>query len=318
MPSIEESTAQSHFTDAERERLKLIAYYTLHASKSLTEITIPDDRDQSIWSEWVPELAFEHDFLLHGILGLSALHLALRNISRQKHTILAIHHYSLGVSLFRLQLSNITPDNYCAVFAFSCILAFYSFGIQRSSKTSHNPITRIHEVLTLMRGTSLLVKGDHDFQILSRWMALTLPGYLEGTFKFPQRAPAEVEEMLLKLLQRTSSEVEKDVYLAAIQGLRFNLCCAIEYRHQRQLTLTLFPAISPSEFWEMVGDGEFLAPAILANYAVILFWLRKNIWLEGWGKETVDAVRRALPTDWYDCIAWAVRETERENEDQDL
>ena len=77
----------------------------------------------------------------------------------------------------------------------------------------------------------------------------------------------------------------------------------------RQFSLSLFPAQCPTKFWEMVGIGEPLALAILANYAVILYWLRKNIWVEGWGKETVDAVRQALPTEWHECIAWAVRET---------
>jgi hypothetical protein len=60
----------------------------------------------------------------------------------------------------------------------------------------------------------------------------------------------------------------------------------------------------------MVCIGEPLALAILANFAVILYWLRQTIWLQGWGRETVEAVREALPVEWHECIAWAVQETE--------
>ncbi len=128
-PNTEQSIIGSHFTDSEREQLRLMNHYALHTSKSITEITIPEDRDHSIWGNWVTELAFGNDFLLHGLLSLSALHLALCGVSRKDHIVIAIHHHSLGVELFRPHLSNITTDNYDAVFAFSCVIAFYSFGI---------------------------------------------------------------------------------------------------------------------------------------------------------------------------------------------
>jgi Fungal specific transcription factor domain len=308
-PSTEQSIVESHFTYIERERLRLMNHYTLHTSKSITEITIPEDRDQSIWRNWVTELAFENDFLLHGLLSLSALHLALCGVSRQKHIVMAIHHHDLGVALFRPHLSNIAADNYDAVFGFSCVVAFYSFGIQRSSESKVNPIAKIHQVLTLIRGSAVIVKSDHEALKRSRWSVLMLPGPFQST----QKLPDEMEDMLSKLLQRTSTTnsaaTQEDVYTSAIQTLRDNLTIAITYQHA-QITVTFFPNMSPTDFWAMVCIGEPLALAILANYAVILYWLRKNIWMEGWGKETVDAVRQALPPEWHECIAWAIRETE--------
>jgi hypothetical protein len=44
---------------------------------------------------------------------------------------MAIRHHDLGVAMFRPHLSNITPENHDAVFAFSCIVVLYTFGIQR-------------------------------------------------------------------------------------------------------------------------------------------------------------------------------------------
>jgi hypothetical protein len=309
-PSTEQSISESQFTDTERDQLRLMNHYTLHTSKSITEITIPEDQDQSIWGTWVAELAFENDFLLHGLLSLSALHLALRGVSRQKNTVLAIHHYDLGAALFRPLLSNIAADKYDAVFAFSCFVSLYSFGIQRCSESELSPIAKIHQILVFLCGTRKIVKCGFDTLKGSRWSALVVP----GLFQSPQILSEEIEQMLSTLLQRTSTTIssasQKDVYTAVIQTLRNNLTTAIKYQHDR-FSLSLFPVQCPTEFWDMVGIGEPLALAILANYAVILYWLRKCIWVEGWGEETVDAVRQALPPEWHECIAWAVRETGR-------
>lgn len=82
-----------------------------------------------------------------------------------------------------------------------------------------------------------------------------------------------MEDMLSKLLQRTSTTIsaatQEGMYTLAIQTLRDNLIIAVAYQHA-QRTATLFPILSPTDFWEMVSIGEPLALAILANYAVIL------------------------------------------------
>ncbi|RFU30520.1 hypothetical protein B7463_g5809, partial [Scytalidium lignicola] len=302
---VEQQAVEFHFTNTERERLRLISHYVLYTSKSITEIIIPSE--SSIWTNWVTELAFENDFLLHGLLSLSALHLALLNVSRQKHIALAIHHNDLGVGLFRPHLLSITNNNYDASFAFSCIVAFYSFGIQRCTKSEMNPIVRLYQVLILLRQSAAIAKSKHEALLRSRWSILILSHDL-GSISLP----GEVEDMLSKLQQRTSiatSDVaQHDVYTTAIQALRDNLKVAVAYQN-RQLTLTWFPIMSPAEYWTMLDNGELLALVILANYAVILYGWRESIWLEGWGKETVNAIRQALPPEWdsypaileYDC-----------------
>ncbi|PWY90196.1 hypothetical protein BO70DRAFT_368732 [Aspergillus heteromorphus CBS 117.55] len=312
----EQSTVDFQFTDSERERLRLMSHYALHASKSITEIILPGDRDQSMWGDWVTELAFEHDFLLHGLLSISALHLALRGVSQQKHTVMAIRHHDLGVALFRPHLSNITYENHDAVFAFSCVVALYSFGIQRSSKSMEDPLTNIHQVLTLVRGSAIALKPSHEAREQSRWSVLMLP----YPFVFTGRLPVVIEDMLSKLRQRIPATPfagsHTGIYLSAIQTLRDTLTMTIMYRRQK-MTHSYFPAVCPPEFWAMVRIAEPLALAILANHAITLHWMGNSIWMEGWGKQTVDAVRQALPPDWHECIAWAVQEVESPSEADD-
>ncbi|PYI10309.1 hypothetical protein BO78DRAFT_415060 [Aspergillus sclerotiicarbonarius CBS 121057] len=314
-PDTEKSSAGSYIANSEKERLRLMNHYALHTSRSVTEITLPGDQNQSMWGDWVTELAFEHDFLLHGLLGLSALHLALRGVSRQKHTVMAIHHHDLGVALFRPHLSNVTPDNRDAVFAFSCVVALYTFGIHRSSQPTENPINKIHHVFAMIRGSALFVKSDHGAMERSQWSILMLP------CPFPSvKLPGEIEDMLSTILRRipstTSTAIRIDIYQPVIKTLRDSLAMAILYRRTK-MTLSYFPVMCPPDFWAMVRTSEPLSLAILANYAVTLHWLRTNVWMQCWGKEIVDAIRQALPLEWHECIAWAVRETDRPSQADD-
>ena len=126
-----------------------------------------------------------------------------------------------------------------------------------------------------------------------------------------QKLSVEMEGVLAELSQRIRTTIattaQSDVYAAAIATLRHNFLLATTRPHAK-MTIVLFPIMVQPEFLVLLRIGEPLALAILANYAVILHWLRGHIWLERWGKEVVDAVHQVLTQDWRECIAWAVQE----------
>ncbi|KAL2834809.1 hypothetical protein BJY01DRAFT_238984 [Aspergillus pseudoustus] len=310
------------FPDDERERLRLMHHYTLHTAKSVSDLTLP--QAPSVWSQWAVELAFKNDFLLHGILSISALHLALcsksdsRSPPQEKHNLLlsAIHHHAAGVALFRPHLNaRITPQNRDAVFAFSCMVTLYALGIQQLSDCNRNPIARILQVLLLMRKSLYAVKSDHTIMAGSPWCALMM-GLDELRMRSPPLLPDAIEGMLTTLLLRarrspisttSTPAVEshhRDVYLSAIQCLRDAFRFTLMHQHRR-LTIVFFVVSSPAELWDLVADGEPFALAILANYAVMLFWVREHIWTAGWGEDTIRAVVRVLPVEWQECVSWA-------------
>jgi hypothetical protein len=263
----------------------------------------------------VVELALKHNFLLHGLLSLSALHLALLDVDSQQTKISAIKHHDAAVAAFQPQLTAITADNYDAVFAFFVINAFYSFA-QRRLERGVDIIDVAHQTLTLIRDGSQVAKLQVALLHGSRWAALIPP------VPFPASMPlaVDVEDMLACLgrrvttVQATAAEMsltsdDEEVYPASIQALRYSLTVQQVYKSVRS-TLTLFLVGSPAGFWALVKTRQPLALAILANYAVSLHRARTSIWIEGWGRELVDAVREILPSDWHDCIGWAVRATQ--------
>ena len=292
-------------------------HYTLHTSKTLRDLTIPKNEDQSLWEAWAPELAMEHEFLLHGLLSISALHLALCATDpqeRRRRTVAAMQHHDRSLTLFRPELDRITNANHDAVFAMFCIVVFYAFGLQRSEGT---PVERLRQVLTLLRDSMAIAKGDYERMRRSRWASLRPP----FPFGAAMGLPDAMEHMLSVLRRRACSttttpsstdgdtdEERATVYLAAISALQDSLTVA-HFCPFTAPTLTLFPMASPEGYWDLLQAGEPLAVAIVANYAVILHRQRVSIWMGDWGVDVIDAVRRTLAPEWQECVAWAVQET---------
>lgn len=97
-----------------------------------------NEKTDTIWQCLVPEEALEHPFLMHGILALSALHLArTRNDHRRPmYSNIAIAHQNQALALFRDLLGNINASNAKAMFAFASIVVLYTFGFPHESNSS--------------------------------------------------------------------------------------------------------------------------------------------------------------------------------------
>lgn len=78
-----------------------------------------------LWRDYVPKLAVQHPFLLHGILALSALHLAhLRPESSAQHLQICDKHQAVAIAKFRsILLSPVDHQLADARFALSATLA---------------------------------------------------------------------------------------------------------------------------------------------------------------------------------------------------
>ena len=78
-----------------------------------------------LWMQYVPQQARQHAFLMHGILALSALHLAyLSNYQETKYLQLCDKHQSIALKRFREILSGeIDPSVSDALFALSATIS---------------------------------------------------------------------------------------------------------------------------------------------------------------------------------------------------
>ncbi|KAH6670136.1 hypothetical protein B0J14DRAFT_112042 [Halenospora varia] len=104
---------------SEIKDLELLHFYTTTTALSLSNL--PDRKH--IWQWVIPQLAFSHHCLMHGILAISAFHLARVQPARKEQLLTeASQQHASALSLFRSETQDINPSNCEACFAFSSLL----------------------------------------------------------------------------------------------------------------------------------------------------------------------------------------------------
>lgn len=120
--------------------------------------TISGIRSPELWQFTVPQLAVQFPFLMHGMLALSALHLAkLRPERRRKLITKATTNESQALPSYRSTVKNPNQENIHAIFAFSGFVAQYSLAASKSWSFNDNRSTGVIEYETIDEISAQLV-----------------------------------------------------------------------------------------------------------------------------------------------------------------
>lgn len=157
---LQETLLSQEWTSQDPE---LMHHFTLYTSKSLAR----RPEMQETWQVYVPQIAYSYEFLTHGILALSAVHLAqIRPEKYSQYLTKSRFHISLGLRSFRRVLLSPTPENCCALFAFSSLIMVYTYASPAESSDIDNPNTleTVLSLFKLCRGTLSLRPYMHLIQ----------------------------------------------------------------------------------------------------------------------------------------------------------
>ncbi|TGO40614.1 hypothetical protein BHYA_0034g00340 [Botrytis hyacinthi] len=145
---------------------------------------------QDLWRTTIPKMASDHPFMMHGLLNISALHLAFLNpAKRDLYLAPAIRHHDIFLSLYRSELDSITPDNCSAMFICStlisiCTLAFpicsdkpslsmpSGYSCRQQQQQFDSPIQTASSLFILLRGAFTLVRIHWQWLEISAISAL--------------------------------------------------------------------------------------------------------------------------------------------------
>lgn len=287
----------------------------MHHYSISTHITLsPNNKHGDIWRAVAPKEAFSHNFLLHGILALSALHKAhLEPETAQQNTELAMQHYASAISLFRPVLTNIQSDNVVAAFCFSALVVFISWAFPipepepqpgtHDSESSLGPNEILQHVVDILR----LQRGVRD--VISSGRESVRP--LAPMFKLKHNAadaalPTEDEAAMKKLEQRIYSDLESEdlrtVYMEALQ--QFRRFYPLESSDDPHVLVRAWPTQLSREFFTAMAERRPLAVVILAYHGALLHGLRDCWWLGDKGRRLVVAASECLPPGYEDVMEW--------------
>ena len=170
--------SESPLAHLDMNSLKLLHHYTTSTSSTVSRGV----ESASFWAQDIPATAFEHEFLMYGILGVAAFHSS--SLPCEPRTALAyqqkaLQYQSAGLPGFRAAVADPTTKNSTAIIAFAWLL-----GIQRCAGALHwkdepaaaasdNFMYPIIEFLMLMRGgCEMVLKFQHLLPVNSDFLLL--------------------------------------------------------------------------------------------------------------------------------------------------
>lgn len=291
----------------------------LHHYATSTYLTLTRGRKEleEIWKIIVPQLALEHPFLMHGVLAISALHLAyLRPEHQQEYAIIAANHENIALPFFRTNSSNISEKNCSAVLAFSGLVMIYAMASQQDEDLlfadSKGP-EGVPEWLQLLRGTYALLSSV--WHLLAAGPMASLLNQVPGRGSGSSNSDDAHLTALLPLfsLPRSSKSErrgETHIYLAALENLResFSILYVSDRTFDIESAPFFWPARVPSTFIKLLSERKPEALILLAHHCVLLERVGPCWFMDGHVRRLMEIIHKDLDEQWRSWIAWPLEQ----------
>jgi hypothetical protein len=305
-------------TSLEVNNLELLHFYT-----TTTSFTLSNRPElQQIWQQVVPQIAFTHHFLLHGILAFSALHLARSQPERK--TLLyakATAHHDIGLGMFRTAMSNITPQNCDACLAFSTIVAAYAWASSHQagdlfvSDTSSSEEKPNVEWASLLRGVYSLLDAAGDWMTSSLMKPILHPHPIDP--RLAKEADHEVSVKLTALSQLWDSSpgkfnvIELEALKETLALLHEDCGLVASSSDDRQIDIVsvvyAWPIKVPEAFLVMVKELKPEALIVLAHYSLLLNRADQVWYIQGMSRRLLRTIYSKIGKEWESWIAWPLQ-----------
>jgi hypothetical protein len=262
----------------------------------------------------VPQLALRHDYLLHGMLAMSALEIAAFAHGDDERTNsyvnIALEYQNLASSGLRRELSNVTLENRQALFALSSILlilglALPRFVLQRGEQG--NMLDYMMTYLALLKGLRTIADTSDDFRqtepLISNfrpWTALPTQELEHDLQELFQGMSVLNEEMHGSGRMSPASELQAMSYHAASRRAMFYLeedFAKCRTPDTRAYCLG-WPLRAGNDYISALMDREPLALLIMMIWGVLIEQVSYDLWwAEAIGPRLVRDLSKLIDTD---------------------
>ncbi|CAI6300515.1 unnamed protein product [Periconia digitata] len=289
------------------------------------------EESKSLWkTEWT-KAAMTHNFLMHEILALSALHLAATNPAEQRmYHGLGIHHQDHALRGMRKVLGTITEANASQLFATSILVSITVFasrgqdamypetdseGLPISSTVS--VFDDLADIFSLIQGIGFVISAGQIYVIRGPFAPMLAENTRETP---PQPLFPHLLERIPDLLHFLENECDLEEgyrreLVAFVALMRETLLHAMRPCQDNREAHFLFywPLHLSPRFLNNIRDREQPALVVLMHWAVGLYAAQTRHWyLIGWADRVVKAISDAV-TDplWRSAIKWPLKIVER-------
>jgi hypothetical protein len=281
-------------------------------------------RLQLIFEEHIPEEATKHSFLMHGVLALSALHLAaMRPAQVNKYASLCDKHQASALASYRQILTHITDDVADALFALSTILSISSLAraTLKASQMEGPPcisVDSICELMFLTRGVREVKEATGERVNLGRFSAV-----LHG-----HDLSADVQVTMSPKISSVFRDLDLMVHVNCVDQEQ-KKHCSEAVTHLRSVFQGLlgcylvgdlevgqiwrWTAMLSYDFIKMVQAHYPPALVITAHFTVAAMMLREMWFVSNWGSLAFDGIRIALKGELEEYLVWPQEQMASDN-----
>lgn len=294
--------------------LNVLDLSLMHHWSTSTSYTVTSRGDvQQLWRIHIPVMAFQHPFLMHSTLAVSALHLHSKESDPSKNQPLlsaATHHYERAVRSLAASLTNITPDNCQAIFVAAGQVAIFSFVASRISDTSGHKPSQIASWIPLLRGVKSILMRSWDWVITSPLAPIITQHQATGIDALDAETEQAIQSLYRLCTDRTlpdagelSDPTVSTAYFSAIAELRraFTEVSSWDSVLGDIFKWHIFVA---DRFVELLNACRPRALVIFVHYCALFTRFEKSWWARGSFVHELRKCEKHLGEEWRPWITW--------------
>ncbi|KAI0886711.1 uncharacterized protein GGS22DRAFT_116813 [Annulohypoxylon maeteangense] len=308
---------------------QLFYHYATEVSPVFTSLDVPVEVLSSFHNAVIRH-SFEHAYVYHSMLTISALHLAsltpvltTSSQTRSPHIVTALTHKASALETLRSIVNSITASTCEPALAASGLLTVCAFAMLHAG-VALDIIDLLAQIMTLYRGTvSIFRFGRQDsIAVLSDTIPTLRQAILTaiiGERAWPS-ADSAADKVLAEILELSEdsddAKFKKSVLLDAGLKLKVALRRVAGARGVYNVACMWLAMVHPMTI-EYIKAREPLSLILLAHWVIALRYIKHIWWVQGWPERTVQAVWQETGERYPDLFEWIFKEMRGEAQDED-
>jgi hypothetical protein len=267
-----------------------------------------------VWKKEVPQLAFEHDFLMDNLLALASVHMDHVAPQSANYQLTALYQ-DKALRVYREAVANFSKDNFLAVIIASVLLSPSALVINR--KADENRLWSV-DWLVMHTGVGTILKAAAWTDVLESCIAPIFNIQLPNPA--PTLIPMALQQMLDSVKDDDLDTSYRDVLFESVVGLG-GLYGRIAHNGLVQTTaidVMRWPYMIPSQFRELAKERVPQALVILAHFIVLFELLPQLWWVSDVAGHEVDTIGILLGPQWQRFLVFPKAVVRTKDQDQIL
>lgn len=284
LPSI--STFDSHAPNFTLLDMELLHHFTISTSMTLAS----SPAHSALWRVNVPQLAYSHEFVMRGLMSVSALHIAYyKPEKRDFYLEKAVFHHQKALSTAIAMMADVNDENCTSLYIFTAITLLYSIGSPRKPLdfliVSENDVS---DWVSLLRGVRAITDHAKDIIYKGSLSPMFSAGERRDQLRNDQVNPPNQDLINLAnfLSSSTADPHDLEAYMDSITELQKSFT-VLSNRGRDSFEPTdmfIWPYRVPDHYLLLLRQRTAGALTIFAYFAVLLKYLDSHWWMKGWSE----------------------------------